>query len=178
MSITEDILIATPSIAAEVQSTIEGAKNTTTVIDIVSVIIAILALGASIVSLIWTIQHSKKAQKITLEADYFRTIFKDYLVRKFPKAREKIFFQKNKISGHKEFIDQLNSLRRKLSYFRYTDKQFYENLKTELQKLEDFILSAMNKSYESSEQTDFNISCDSQLSSIYELITKRYYGMK
>ena len=136
--------------------------------DAISIWISIIAVIFSVVSFMFSFLQTKRAQKTTLEAEYFTDIFKEYLREKIPEARDKIHFVNEKIDS---LVDNLNNLRKNAHYFRYSDKKFYAKLKKKQQKLEDMLIQALNRTFDYDDQVSYMSRVDNSLRSIYKLIS-------
>ena len=99
--------------------------------DWAPIVLSIIAIAISI----YTIYQTKETHKATLASTFFASIFKEYLLEKFPNGRERICFENGRIKGHEILVDDLNKLRRDILYFKYADNDFYLALKKELQDL-------------------------------------------
>ena len=158
----------------QLESICKEVCNRISTIDITSLVISIIALLVSIVATVVAYQQFKHSQRLTLESQYFGELFKSYLVKKFPKAEAKIYFDGEKISGIDALINVASDLRKRTRYFAYADEEFYIKLKTLLHELEDLLVDAMNHQYDCEEQTDFRNDTKKLLKEIYSHISKRY----
>lgn len=142
-------------------------------VSVISTILSLIALGVSV----YTIYQTKKTHKATLGSAFFASIFQDYLLTHFPNSRERICFENGRIKGHDTFVDNLNAMRKDILYFKYADNAFYTSLRQKIQALEDYVVNAMNKEYDSTGQIEFNNTLDKQLSIIFHSINERHCGM-
>lgn len=142
-------------------------------IELITVFLSLIAIAISIYSIVQT----RTVHKATLASNFFASIFKDYLINLFPNSREKVCFDNGRIKGHETLVDQLNELRRKILYFKYADNQFYSALRKALQELENYVVQAMNSTYDSTAQTEFFAELDGQMTRIFVQINKRHCGM-
>lgn len=140
---------------------------------IISVLLSAIALAISI----YSIKVAKTTHRATLASAVFSSIFQPYLVDIIPKGREKISFPDGKIKGHKGLVDDLNALRRKILYFKYTDSEFYEELHEEIQAIENHIVEAMNLKHDSTAQSKFYSVLDDKLANVFGKINSRHMGV-
>ena len=141
--------------------------------DWAPIVLSIIAIAISI----YTIYQTKETHKATLASTFFASIFKEYLLEKFPNGRERICFENGRIKGHEILVDDLNKLRRDILYFKYADNDFYLALKKELQDLENYIVEAMNSQHDSTAQIKFLTDVDERMTKIFVRINKRHCGM-
>lgn len=147
--------------------------------DIAAFILSIISLIASVLVAFYEIYENRKLNNISLEAEYFDSLFKDYLLKEIPIKRKKIRFDMDsKLADADELIDVLNSIRHNSLYFQYADKEFYNNLKDALQGLEDFIVDSQNKAIIGEDQTDFFKKMQEKIEKIYDIMLKKYKGNK
>ncbi len=163
------------------EQTVQGATSNPTfnIWDAVSVIVSILAIivAAGVAALQYS--SNKKDKQVALEAEYFRSIYSEHLLRNIPAARQEIIFDSTfQLSGCDKLLDELNEIRRDSAYFQYQDPPFYKLLKEHLQSLENFITEALNHKHMGEDQTGFNNKVCDGLTLIYRTISKRYYGEK
>lgn len=162
----------------------QAIQNTTVnptynVWDAISVLVSIAAIIVAVGVAVMQHTSSKKDKQVALEAEYFRTIYSEHLLRNIPSARQEIIFDSSHhLSGCNTLLDELNSIRRDSAYFQYQDPSFYASLKTQLQNLENYITEALNKMHVGEDQTSFNNRVCDGLTVIYKTISKRYYGEK
>lgn len=142
-----------------------------------SLVISIISLLISTGLAIYKIYDTKKMDKAKMETEYFDSLYKDYLLIKLPKARAKMLFgQDYKLIGSQELTQLLNDIRQDSLYFMYSDSIFYNDLKCQLQNLEDYIVSHEDKSLIAEEQTEFLSNIQKKLTNIYELMLKKHNG--
>lgn len=114
-----------------------------------------------------------------METEYFDSLYKDYLLNKLPKARAKMLIgQDYKLIGSQELTQLLNSMRQDSLYFMYADSKFYNDLKTKLQSLEDYIVNHEDQKLIAEEQTEFFNNIQRQIMGIYDLMLKKHNGKK
>lgn len=160
-----------PSMLPQIMST-----TTNGFFDLIPILVSIIALVVSIATTVITYRQAVKSQRLSLEAEYFCQIFKKYLVTSIPTARECIHFEDEKIANQDELCRVVNTLRKEAKYFRFTDSDFYTDLKTQLQEIEDYLVDCLNHHYDGERQAAFFAGLDRLIESLYKRVTKRYYG--
>lgn len=134
--------------------------------EIISNFIAFLALGISIYGLY--------REKKNHEFDLFSELYKDFLILRLPTARDKVrITASGRITGINEFINELNSLRKKSIYFKYTDFQFFEELRKKLWDLEDY-LTMIEEPCTGEVRENFDREVNMRLSNIYRCLLKKF----
>ncbi len=145
--------------------------------EIAALVLSIVSFIVSSVIGIYEIFENRKLKNISLESEYFDSLFKDFLLKKIPITRTKIRFDINsKLVDTDEFIDVLNEMRHNALYFLYTDKKFFNKLKNSLQDLEDY--NSGDKVIAGEEQTDFFKTIQDKLVDIYDIMLNKYKGNK
>lgn len=128
------------------------------------------ALIASGVSLYKSIKHEKKLNSINLISDFYLDVFKEFLINDIPIAREKLRFSGNKLTGSKDLFNVLGKMKRKSLFFLYTNRNFFKNLKKEIDELEKYISDSSNKTVDSSEQTEIMNMISTKIEKLFGLI--------
>ena len=111
--------------------------------DLGALIISIISLLASTVLGIWTLYQSNKTSKITLESEFLKEIYIDYLIRKIPNGRERITYnpESKNLNSITELQKVLTSLRKDSLYFKFTDASYHEKLLTQISELENLLMT-------------------------------------
>ncbi|MEA5048763.1 MAG: hypothetical protein VB034_09170 [Eubacteriales bacterium] len=147
------------------------------IISIISIVISALALLIAAIIGVCEIIQGQRDRKTALEAEYFRKIYGDHLLKIIPTTRrELVFIENGSLAGYTSFLDELAELRRDSAYFQYQDDKFYKLLKNKIQELEDFVTNALNRKIVSEDQTEFYLSINLKLQEVYRVISKRYFG--
>ncbi len=146
-----------------------------------SYIISIIAIIVSVFVALYEYTYNKKLNSINLESSYLEKIFADFLVNKIPEARNKIRFVSNKLDGINDLQNEVISIRKSALYYKYTDKDFYNDLKKNCQNLEDFIVTYANVEITGEDQYDIskkqmNIlnKIETKIEDIYACINTKY----
>lgn len=148
-------------------------------IEILTLILSIIAIVISIV--VGVIQHSreKKINNTNLESIYLNDIYKEYLLNYIPTSRRFINVNPSgKITGAEKLIEVLQNIRRDSVYYLYNDEQFYEELTSQCQKLEDYLTLESAKIFQGEQQVEFYRVIQEELKEIYGIISKKYIGKK
>lgn len=147
--------------------------------EIAALILSIISIISSLVIAIYEIVENRKINKISLESEYFDSLFKDFLLKKIPSTRIKIQFNsEGKLIDTEEFVSVLNEIRKDSLYFIYTDKDFYNELKYSLQDLENYILNEENNELIGEDQTTFFNNVQEKITTIYDIMISKYSGTK
>ncbi len=147
------------------------------VIDIITICIAIFALIISIVVAVNESQRETKINQINLEAEYYREIYKEHLVKGIPNARKYIGFTADgKLRDTKELRDELNTIRQDSLYFLYANKSYYVGLRKITQDLEDFLISNEDSIFEGEERTELLNEIQRKIRKLYKYISDNYLG--
>lgn len=153
------------------------ADKAMSTVDILTLVLSVLAIIVSICSAVATYHQTQRGQRISLEADYFSDIFKDYLLNRIPKAWRKIAFSDGEIIQDNDLTNELVKLSKESQYFMFSDNDFYIELKEKLQNIEDELVNAHNYNYSKRQQASFMKRISRQLHDMYHFINKRYYGI-
>lgn len=142
----------------------------------ISDILAIVAIIVSVGTLFWQSYKSEKHHTANLEAEYYKVIYWDYLLKKIPQARNLVVHSKNGLTGESMIIEVLNNLRKDSLFFKYKDPKFYEDIKTKTQMLEDLYTDPGE--LDNDNFINFYCKAEKLLSEIYRIINKQYLGKK
>ena len=148
-----------------------------TIVDIVSIVLAAIAIVVSICTAIATYRQGKKGQRISLEAEYFREVFKDYLLNKLPNAWRRVSFACGKIIDDDDLQTCLNSIIKDALYFKFSKESFFIELKEMIESIEDELVNAHNCRHNDREEDEFKKRISRMLHELYHYINKQYYGV-
>lgn len=116
------------------------------------VIIGLITLAANVVITIVNYRVAAKEERINYQKRYFEKVFDTYLLKEIPNSRKLLVFnQEHKLTGINDFCGTLVSLRQDAVYFKYSRKDFYDELDRQLDDIEDFVMNAGNHQYDSEE---------------------------
>ena len=141
--------------------------------DILALIAIILSIGTALYQ--W--KRESHFNKVNLEAEYFRDLYKEHLLTSLPKKRLLLHFEDGILCDMDDFLNELNSIRQNSLYFYYVDTKFYMELKSILQNLEDYLIECGNQVIIDKENQDAVFQeIQEKLKDLYDLLMKKYYG--
>lgn len=143
----------------------------------ISLLISFISLCFAVVSFITGLIWSKKINNINLEAEYFKEIYKKYLIVELPIARRYIRLEGTKIKDTDQLIRVLNNMRVDSLYFFYAKPQFYEELEKACDELEDYLINIGNEDIEAENLGNAFNGISDKISQIYEIINNNYLNM-
>lgn len=138
-----------------------------------SVLALIFSIGSSLFEYFW----NQKINKTNLEAEFFKDIYSDYLMKKIPDARNVIHYNDNIVSDTDDLIEVLNDIRQSSLFYKYKDRNFYNLLCKQLQELEDKLVSKTGQMSDD-DYASFVQEINSDIENIYDTIMKKYIGKK
>jgi hypothetical protein len=145
--------------------------------DVAALIIAILALIVSIIVPLIENWRDIKINRINLESEYYRDIYKEHLIKGIPNARKYIGFTPNgKLRDTEELREELNCLRQDSLYFLYNDKEYYDGLKQITQDLEDYLLECEDTIFSKTERRKVLGNIQRMIRELYSYISDNYLG--
>ena len=139
------------------------------------IIISIIALGISILGVIFEWVSTQRSIRVSLEADYYKSIYEEYLIIRIPKARQLIKYNESILSDVEPLVKELNDMRRASLFFKYKDKNFYERIYELLQSLEDKLVTRCGE-MDHDKFAEFTSELNGDIEVIYETINKNYLG--
>lgn len=156
--------------------TISDISKSTVSLELLLSIIAILI---SIFSIFFEYVWNKKINRINLEADFFKEIYGDYLMKEIPNARNYFHYNNHILSDTGDLIDVLNEIRRSSLFYKYKDKKFYIDLCVCLQGLEDELVGKEGKIFKDDDDyTEFISGINKDIEKLYSIIMNKYIGKK
>lgn len=163
------ILIASKAIPKQ-QMTLDNT------LSIWAIGISLIAILVSICTAIWQGCQETKRQKVDLNSGFYKDIYWEYLIKRIPESRNFVKHNtvENKITGTDNIIDELNNIRRDSLFFKFNDRNFYEEICEKLQNLEDKYVKADKMIL--AKYDEFNKEVDLMLTEIYDTITSKYTG--
>lgn len=139
--------------------------------------IALVVSGISIVISCITLYQEKKMNLQNLQAIYFKEIFQEYLIYKIPQAALKLNFDgegKLKVS-YRKINDTMMKMIKGARYFVFADRDFYNDLKSKTQYLEDELAVLSNKRVQNKDEQDKAIiHINMIISDVVDFINKKY----
>lgn len=142
-------------------------------------ILSVIAIAISVLVAVTEYKKDIKINRMNLESEYFKEIYKKHLIYEIPTARGYIRFDSdNKLIDVDKMVNELQLLRQDSLYFQYNNLDFYNNLKDQIQKLEDYLVNNVGKQFIGEEQTQSYNQIQNSINSIYCVISEGYLGKK
>ena len=136
----------------------------------ISLYISVLALIISIGVPFFEYIYNKSFNNINIEVSYYDEIYKDYLINKIPISRMKIqLSSQGEVLGIDQFLDLLREIRRNSLYFKFRNIEFYSEIFSLIQRLEDELVVAEAK-MSVAQYNKLSVRIDSMINDIYEEI--------
>lgn len=142
--------------------------------DLAALILSIISLVATTILSIYEIVNALKVNDINLEAELSKDAFKEYLTETIPIAMSNISFVNNRLSHIEELQNALNSFRKKLRFYQYCDKKFYNKFKRSSQDIENYIVLNEGKEYEPIEFAVVNKEITKKIKKLYKVCQNKY----
>lgn len=138
-----------------------------------------ISIGISIIVAIITFSSNAKKQRTELESVYFKEIYQKILIKDIPEARGYVRFDgENKLRETDKLIAELKNILQISRYFLYNDKEFYNELKYNVQQLEDYLVENTDKQFNSEDIVEVYKEIHERLENIYKVISNGYLGKK
>jgi hypothetical protein len=170
------VFIAMQAAPVQTQGPI-GAQAQTANWDIFSTIISIISLVVTTVIATITIVKSQNERKVILEAEHFRQVVSDYMLKKLPETRNGIeFVSDNRLHNCEDFEQALRSFKKSILYYKYMDDAFYSKVSKAICAVEDCVVMAQNKSHIDKSMFDNDLTM--KLKDLYKICTSYYYGIR
>lgn len=154
---------------------IEPASNEVTLT--LELVLSVLAMIISVGSIIFEYFWNQKINRTNLEADFFKDIYGEYLMKRIPEARNVIHYNNQIVSDTDDLINVLNDIRQASLFYKYKDKEYYKLLCNELQGLEDKLVQKTGKMADD-DYAEFIQEINTDIEGIYDIIMKKYIGKK
>lgn len=145
-------------------------------LDWITLGISLAAILTSIVTPIFEYWWNKKLNRQNLAAEYFMQVYEKFLFEEIPKAKSYIHYSNKEINGVDEMLDVLREMRQKSLYYKSSDNEFYKNLLTEIQKLEDYLVITY-RDIDDEMYIKFYNKVDSYIDAIYKRICDKCFKM-
>ena len=135
------------------------------------------SLIIAIISLVISFFQNKKINSLNLQSRYFEKIFDEYLIKKIPESRKYIKSHNDRLVDADRLIDTTDELKKDSLYFKYSNKEFYEKLKKNIDDLGVFLTACSNRNESDLDQQVKNLlEIGEKIESIYKLINKYSTG--
>lgn len=154
-----------------------NAQSSNKVSVTLELVLSVLAIIISILSVLFEYFWNQKINRTNLEADFFKDIYGEYLMRKIPEARNVIHYNNQIVSDTEDLINVLNDIRQASLFFKYKDKDYYKTLCEKLQGLEDKLVKKSGKMSDD-DYAEFIREINQDIEGIYDIIMKKYIGKK
>lgn len=144
--------------------------------DKIAIFLSILALIVSVFSPFFEYFWNYKINITNLEAEYFRSVYGEFLMKSIPVARENITFNGIEVLGTDKLLDTLRNIRIESLYFKCMHIDFYEKLLKIIQDVEDYIILNEKEVNTHGEYLFFESVVRKKINDIYKLISEHYIG--
>lgn len=135
------------------------------------------SLIIAIISLVISFFQNRKINSLNLQSRYFEKIFDEYLIKKIPESRKYIKYHNDRLVDADRLIDTTDELKKDSLYFKYSNKDFYEKLKKNIDDLGVFLTACSNRNEPDLDQQAKNLlEIGEKIESIYKLINKYSTG--
>lgn len=142
-------------------------------------ILSVIAIVISVLVAVTEYIKDIKINRLNLESEYFKDIYKKHLIYEIPTARGYIRLDgDNKLIDIDKMINELQLLRQDSLYFQYNNLEFYNNLKDKTQDLEDYLVSNGGRQFIGEEQTQLYNRIQNSINAIYCVISDGYLGKR
>lgn len=139
-----------------------------------STVISLLALVVSIFVGITNANREKNIKKRDLNDKIFLHVYLEYMTQKIPEAVAKVSIVGNgELSGAKEYAEVLRTVKRKSIYYRYEDKEFYDEIVDKLGDLEDYLVNNLNGKHTGDAQQEVLDKIQKKTKEIYRVLTEK-----
>ena len=137
------------------------------------VLTLLLSAAATIIS-IKAMFQTKKVNTINLNSELLKDIYIKYLTQKIPEALRYVNYDgKGNIEGVSQIQEVLLSFLKSIKYLKYLDAEFYNDIKSKIQRLEDYIIGGELQDYQPTRE-DFEKHRDEMLYDIYIAMADKY----
>lgn len=146
--------------------------------ELSAIIISVLSLITTIILAFYNVFNSNKNNEINLNSGFFLQYYNDFLIKKIPLSRNKLYFDNNgRLKDYSELKDYIISFLEKSLCYRYLDDNYYNSLKDVILSLEDYLLTEANKTNcSNSLQQEIYSKIDKKLTKIYHIAQQKYLG--
>ncbi len=133
----------------------EETVSNTTSIDVVSIVLAVVALLVSIATFVLRWRFDKRTLNATFKFEYHKEVFMTFLMDEMPSALKNIGFnEKGCLNDNTRDIDRvLVNLKRKIDFYEYFDNDFYTAVNDSINNIDDFVSMSRAINDKSEKQT-------------------------
>lgn len=138
-------------------------------------ILSFLAIVVSVLSFIINLYFENKRSKREVATRIFQDIYFKYMHYTIPRADSNISFNSTsgKLEGITEMTIILNKLRKKSNSYKFTDKEFYDELVDYIVRLEDFYSDSLNKVTDKERYQRFQNDSTQKVKGLYDVLNKK-----
>ena len=137
--------------------------------------LSVVAIIISLFAILFEWRSQVKLNRINLNAEYFKHLFFDTLLKDIPKERGIIDFNKEGyLTNYTKFVDGFLEILNNSQHYKYTDRRYYEKLREKVMELEDYVYTVANKPVGKALHTDIYNNIDEKVKEIYDQLTKKY----
>ncbi len=152
----------------------ETANNKELTVAIIAIVISVITLIVSSIISIYAVSQSKKMNKTNLSFNFLLTIFEEHLVEIIPDSYRYIRFDvHDKLTDTVKLRDALLDMLNRSRYYKFTDKEFYKELKEAQSDLENYLVTNEGKLYEQDEQAEVWSNINGKLCKIYKIVENK-----
>ena len=145
--------------------------------NMISIIISALALVISTVHACFECWQMKRINDLSLKSKYYNDVFDEYLLNRIPGGRRYIRFNDaGKLVDVNELTRALDDMMNDALFFKFDNRNFYDELKNQVKKLQDYISVNCNKCTERDEQGKVYDAISNMIEEIYKLVGSAYVG--
>ncbi len=146
--------------------------------EYVSLVLSFAAIMISAIHALFEVHQMKRVNDLSMKAKYYNDVFDEHLIKKIPIARQYIRFVDCRISDTNKLTDELDEMMKDALFFKYDNRAFYNELKGQVNDLEDYISDCCNRSFEQDEQAIVYVEISKRIEVIYKTVSMAYVGNK
>ena len=151
--------------------------NIGAICTVAGAVVGALTLLGNIVLFKKTYEQTERINHSNSMAKYFNVIFDDFLIYKIPEARRYIRFEDERLTDFSKLVDELDNMLKSALYFKYTNREFYRELKCKISDVGNYLADCGNNyRYEQDEQAEEFKQINEKIEAIYKCINDAYEG--
>ncbi len=158
----------------DMQTTIADMQITITEITgLLSLVVAILAVGWSIVTTIINYKQNNKLSTLNMQSRYYEKIFDDYLITYIPESREYINYTHDQLTDADKMNETLDQMKKDAKFFKYQNEEFFDELTKAIDALQKDLAYYSNTPEKDRDKQYNNMNeIKTKTSAIYKIIFK------
>lgn len=141
------------------------------IMEIISNLIAIIALVLSI----YSVYNQVELTKASLESEFFINVFREILINLIPEGTQLLRFEDGKLQDFDSLTIALTKLKVKTLYFKFRDRAFYIKLKDKIDEVDDFLILLSSKKISTDHQQDELKKLDNKIEELYTVMFSYYF---